>query len=144
MIVMHTVTDASSPQPAESTTELELLLAQASSAPPGRRIELRDPIAAHGVLAIEGVRPWLRDETLAAFAVRVIEKVGIDGAPEKATEALRAARKQVPEAVSADVEWALERLKAASRPAPAPAPAPAAPARRPVPRPTTTSRRRTS
>ena len=140
---MQKVTSPSEPHPGEGTTELATLLEQARSAPPSRRIESRDPIAAYGPLAIEGVRPWLADEAMAAFAVRVIEKVGIDGEPALATEALRSARKRVPEAVTGDVEWALERLKAASRPAPAPAAAPAAPAPRPAPRPTAASRRRT-
>jgi len=143
MAGMQKVTSPSQPNHGEGTVDLATLLDEARSAPPGRRIESRDPIAAFGPLAIEGVRPWLADEALAAFAVRVIEKVGIDGEPALATEALRAARKRVPEAVTGDVEWALERLKAASRPAPPPAAAPAAPAHRPAPRPTAASRRRT-
>jgi hypothetical protein len=140
---MQKPTSPSQPDHGKGTAELATLLEQAQSAPPGRRIESRDPIAAFGPLAIEGVRPWLTDDALAAFAVRVIEKVGIDGEAALATEALRAARKRVPEAVTGDVEWALERLKAASRPAPAPAPTPAAAAPRPAPRASAASRRRT-
>ncbi len=104
--------------------ELDVLLEEARSAPPGRRIEWRDRIAAHGERAIEGVRPWLADGVLAAFAVRVIERVGLDGQAEVASQVLRGARGRVPAGVSGDIDWALRRLRAASRPAP---PEPAAP-----------------
>jgi hypothetical protein len=98
--------------------ELAALLAEAHAAPPGLRIEWRDRIAAHGVPAIEGVRPWLESGTLAAFAVRVIERVGVDGEPALAGKVLRSARSRVPAYVTADVDWALQRLRLVSRPAP--------------------------
>jgi hypothetical protein len=133
------------PQLGEGTDELTALLAEARSAPPDRRIESRDQIAAHGALAIEGVRPWLSDEVLAAFAVRVIEQVGVNGEPELATEVLRSARKKVPAGVTDDVEWALARVKATANPRPVPVapPAPAAPVRRVAARPASSTRRRT-
>ena len=97
--------------------ELAALLEQAQSAPRDRRIEWRDPIAAHGATAIEGVRPWLVDGELAAFAVRVIEQAGIGGEAQLAAKVLRSARTRVPDSVAGDVVWALQRLKATSRPA---------------------------
>jgi hypothetical protein len=105
--------------------ELAALLEQAQSAPRDRRIEWRDPIAAHGATAIEGVRPWLADGELAAFAVRVIEQAGIGGEPQLAAKVLRAARTRVPDSVTGDVVWALQRLKTTSRPAQPERPAPA-------------------
>lgn len=42
--------------------------------------------------AIEGVEPWLTDGALAAFAIRVIWRVGEQGEPAAAVEVLRAAR----------------------------------------------------
>jgi hypothetical protein len=98
--------------------DLAALLEDARTAPTGRRIELRDRIAAYGIPAIEGVRQWLGDKRLSAFAVRVIERVGIDGEAVVAGRVLRSARTTVPESVRGDVEWALQRIKAAARPAP--------------------------
>lgn len=99
---------------------LAALLKAAGDATPDRQIETRDAIAAHGVQAIEGVRPWLTDDVLAAFAVRVIERVGLQGEPELAAKVLRSARTKVPAGVSDDVEWALQQLRAAVRPTPQP------------------------
>jgi hypothetical protein len=97
----------------QPVTELETLLAQAASAPPGRRIEWRDRIAAHGDEGIEAVSPWLADEVLAPFAVRVIDRAGLDGHAEAAIRALRASRKHAPEDVRSDIDWALRRLQPA-------------------------------
>ena len=123
--------------------ELAALLEHARSATPGRRIESRDGIAEFGALGIEGVRPWLVDGALAAFAVRVIERAGINGESALAAKVLRAARATVPRGVTEDVEWALQQLRAAARPKALPAVAPAAAVlvRRPAPRPTSSSRR---
>ncbi len=107
--------------------ELTALLEEAQSAPPARRIEWRDPIAAYGARAIEGVRPWLMEGVLSAFAVRVIERAGSNGEPELATQVLRSVRARVPSGVTADVTWALQRLRAASRPDATTPPKPAAP-----------------
>ena len=123
--------------------ELTALLETARSASPARRIESRDQIAAFGALAIEGIRPWLTDDALAAFAVRVIERAGINGEPQLAAKVLRAARSKVPAGVTDDVVWALERLRAASRPKPPPPAAAAAPVRRDTSRSASSSRRRT-
>ncbi len=128
--------------------ELAALLEEARSAPPDRRIEWRDRIAAHGASAIDGIRPWLADDVLAAFAVRVIERVGVNGEAELASQVLRSERAHVPAEVSADVTWALQRLRTAARPEP-PTPTgaaptrPARPVRREAPRFSTVARRRT-
>jgi hypothetical protein len=116
--------------------ELAALLEGARSATPERRIESRDAIAAYGASGIDGVRPWLADDVLSAFAVRVIEQAGLHGEPVLAAKVLRSARKTVPTSVVDDVEWALTRLRLAARPKPAPAPVVATPLRRETRRPT--------
>jgi hypothetical protein len=97
----------------QPVTELETLLVQAASAPPGRRIEWRDRIAAYGDRGIEAVCPWLGDDVLAPFAVRVIDRAGLDGHAEAAVRALRASRTLAPESVRGDIDWALRRLRPA-------------------------------
>lgn len=114
---------------------LTALLEEARTTPPSRRIELRDPIAAHGAIAIERVRPWLEDDALAAFAVRVITSAGVHGEPALAMQVLRSARSRVPARVAPDVDWALLHVKASTKPAPpAPVTQAAAPAARPAAR----------
>ena len=103
-------------------TALATLLREAQAASPTNRIEWRDRIAGHGVRGIEGVRPWLADPVLAAFAIRVIEKAGANGELAPAIEVLRSARNTVPPAVRADLEWALQQLKLRGQPEPAVAP----------------------
>lgn len=113
---------------------LPTLLEAARAAEPARRIELRDRIAEHGAPAVVALTPWLADPVLAAFAVRVIERVGLAGERELAAKVLRAARKRAPEEVLGDVEWALRLLRPASRSSrtetTAPAARPSSPARR--------------
>jgi hypothetical protein len=124
--------------------ELAALLEQARSATPGRRIESRDGIAAYGALGIDGVRPWLVDGALAAFAVRVIERAGINGESVLASKVLRSARATVPQGVTEDIEWALQQLRAAARPKPVAAPARVVAVRRDVSRSAASSRRRSA
>ena len=95
--------------------KLALLLEEARTAPPASRIEWRDRIAAFGPKAIEGVRPWLSSPVLAAFAIRVIERAGAAGEAALATQVLRSARTTVPPAISADIDWALRRLRVTSQ-----------------------------
>ena len=123
---------------------LASLLEAAQAAPPEHRIEWRDAIAAHGAAAVEGVRPWLTNPGLAAFAVRVIERAGLEGEAKLAAKVLRAARLLVPADVAPDVAWSLQRLKSAARPSAAAPVAPAAPApvRRPPVRSAQAARRR--
>jgi hypothetical protein len=99
---------------------LAKLLKRAEDADPANRIDWRDPIAAHGAAAIEAVTPWLKVPALAAFAIRVIARVGLDGEREAAQATLRQARRRLDERLRADVDWALASLRVA-RPAPAPA-----------------------
>jgi hypothetical protein len=123
--------------------DLAALLEHARAATPARRIESRDGIAAYGASGIEGVRPWLVDGALAAFAVRVIERAGINGESALASKVLRSARATVPPGVTEDVVWALQQLRVAARPSPLPvvAPVPVAPVRRAAPRSASSSRR---
>jgi hypothetical protein len=98
--------------------ELSRLLDEARSAPSAARIELRDPIAAYGTKAIEALKPWLVDEQMAAFAVRVLGRIGVaePGSPlaAAAATALRGARKRVTPVILADIEWELGQIRAAS------------------------------
>jgi len=95
---------------------LTRLLAEAAVASADRRIEWRDQIAPFGRRAIEGVEPWLADSALAAFAIRVIWKVGERGEPEAAVKALRAARGRQPVHLQGDIDWALRALVPMVRP----------------------------
>jgi hypothetical protein len=96
---------------------LAALLARAEGADPAHRIDLRDDIAAHGTAAIEAVTPWLKVPALAAFAIRVIARAGLDGDREAAQAALRQARRRLDARLRSDIDWALASLKVA-RPAP--------------------------
>ena len=90
---------------------LATLLADARDADPAHRIDWRDRIAAHGAAAIEAVGPWLREPTLAAFAIRIIARAGLDGEREAAQAALRAARRRLDPRLRADADWALGVLR---------------------------------
>lgn len=99
---------------------LAALLADARDADPAHRIDLRDPIAAHGAAAIEAVSPWLKDPTLAAFAIRVIARAGLEGEREAAQATLRQARRRLDPRLRADADWALGVLRVERPVAPAP------------------------
>jgi hypothetical protein len=101
---------------------LAVLIARAEKADPADRIDLRDPIAAHGAAAIEAVTPWLKVPSLAAFSIRVIAKAGLDGEREAAQAALRAARRRMDTRLRADTDWALSVLRVAPTPAMRPEP----------------------
>ena len=120
----------------KANAALATLLARAEGADPAHRIDLRDPIAAHGAAAIEAVTPWLKVPTLAAFAIRVIARAGLDGEREAAQAALRSARRRMDERLRADADWALGVLKVAPAASPEPATArrTAAPRRAEAPR----------
>lgn len=107
--------------------QLARLLEEAQGASPDRRILFRDQIAPFGKRAIDGVEPWLASGVLAAFAVRVILRVGQQGEREAAAKSLRAARRRVPPQVKGDVDWALASLRLAAREAAAAEKALAAP-----------------
>jgi hypothetical protein len=95
--------------------QLARLLAEAQGAPPDRRILWRDQIAPFGKRAIDGVEPWLTNGVLAAFAVRVILRVGQQGEPKAAAKVLRSARRRVSPQVQGDIEWALASLRLVAR-----------------------------
>ena len=103
----------------KATDSLAALIDRAEHADPAHRIDLRDPIAAHGAAAIEAVTPWLKVQGLAAFAIRVIAKAGLDGEREAAQAALRAARRRMDTSLRADTDWALSVLKVTATPVPA-------------------------
>lgn len=96
------------------------LLAAARTAEPGDRIDLRDPLATHGAIAIDAMIDWLDDPRLAAFAIRVIERVATlssdDSLSKPAIVALRGVdRTIVSEAIGVDIAAALDRLSAGPR-----------------------------
>jgi hypothetical protein len=97
----------------QAKNALASLLARAEGADPAHRIDLRDDIAAHGAAAIEAVTPWLKVPALAAFAIRVIARAGLDGERETAQAALRQARRRLDVRLRADIDWALATLKVA-------------------------------
>jgi hypothetical protein len=96
--------------PAWSSPTLRVLLEAADTAGPHERIQYRDPIARHGLAAIEAMTPWLVDRRLGAFAVRVITRVGENGDRDHAITVLRRSRTKAPPYVQADINAALRRL----------------------------------
>jgi len=110
--------------------ELDELLGAASNANRLDRISWRDPIAAHGRLAIPVMRQWLSDGELGAFAVRVLGKIAERPTDRpSAIEALESMDvKTSNPAVASDVRAALaESLRARSHgrdPASPPSPIP--------------------
>lgn len=91
--------------------ELADLLEAARRASPLRRIEWRDRIAAHGGAAIEAVRPWLVDQRLGGFAIRVIQRAGMLGDADLAARVIRSTRPRLSALLRADAAWALKRLR---------------------------------
>src|SRR5688500_9331836 len=102
------------------STALDDLLAQAREAPPETRIEIRDQIVAHGENAIEAMTDWLGDDRLAAFAIRVLERIGHEPANRDAVQAVLSAvdRDELPPHLAGDIDQALKSVggpKAAPR-----------------------------
>ena len=99
------------------TGSLEGLLALAATADPLVRMELRDPIAAHGDDAIEAMTDWLTDRRLAAFAIRVLGRIGrigrIDANRAAVIASLRAVdREDLPAHLVRDIDAELAGLGA--------------------------------
>ena len=96
----------------EPMTDLDALLMKAREADPGDRIDLRDEIAAHGEAAIEAMNDWLADPRLAAFAIRVLERVGQSPAHRPAVLEVLAAidRDELPPHLESDLNRALGSL----------------------------------
>ena len=95
-------------------TGLDALLAQAQTAAPMDRIELRDPIAAHGELAIDAMTDWLGDPRLAAFAIRVLERIAREPANREAVVATLAAvdQDQLAPGLAVDIRTVLTNMGA--------------------------------
>jgi hypothetical protein len=94
------------------SNDLKALMQAASVAPPSTRIEFRDRIAAFGTDAVAAIRPWLRDERLGAFAVRVVERAASYAADREAVQALTTVvAGTASEQVVEDAAAALHRLR---------------------------------
>ncbi len=93
----------------DDIVDLDGLLEQAREAGSADRILLRDPIAAHGEMAIEAMTDWLGDPRLAAFAIRVLERIGREPADRSSVIDVLALvdRSELPEHLAGDVERAL-------------------------------------
>jgi hypothetical protein len=92
--------------------DLQALIKAAAAAPPETRIEFRDRIAAFGVDAVAAIEPWLRDDRLGAFAVRVVERAASYAANLEAVQALNGvATGTASERVMQDAAAALDRLR---------------------------------
>ena len=102
-----------------AATELDDLLAQARDADPSSRISLRDPIAAFGEPAIKAMTDWLGDLRLAAFAIRVLERIGSEPANRSSVVDVLLAvdRTGWPDYLIGDLDRALMSLNAPVRPA---------------------------
>ena len=96
------------------TADLDTLLVEAQTADPLDRIEFRDPIAAHGELAIDAMTDWLGDPRLAAFAIRVLERIAREPANREAVVATLVAvdQEQLAPGLAGDVRTALANLGA--------------------------------
>lgn len=92
--------------------DLDALLAKARDAEPSDRIELRDALAGQGENAIEAMTEWLGDPRLAAFAIRVLERIGRQPETRDAVlDVLMAVdRDELPAHLAGDVDRALDGL----------------------------------
>ncbi len=99
-------------------SELDGFLAQARDADPGDRINFRDQIAAHGEGAIDAMIDWLGDHRLAAFAIRVFERIGQQAPNRTAIVDTLAAvdRIELPPHLIGDLDRALASLGAGATP----------------------------
>ena len=112
---------------------LDSLLTAARDAGPQDRITYRDPIAAHQELAIEAMTDWLGEPRLAAFAMRVLERLGQDPEHRSAVVAILNSvdRDMQPVPVLRDLDATLLALGVIPRRVPPKGPKPG-PARRPA------------
>ena len=116
-----------------NSAALDTLLMAARNAGPLDRIGLRDRIAAYGDLAVEAMTDWLGEPALAAFAVRVLERIGRDpelrGSVVATLQSVNRAHQAEP--LLRDLDAALVTLGVQVRRPPAKAPT-NGPARRPA------------
>jgi hypothetical protein len=98
---------------------LEGLLGAARDASPSDRIEFRDSIATHGEDAIVAMTDWLGEPRLAAFAIRVLERIGRQPETKQAVLEVFAAvdREELPAHLVGDVDQALAGLGGPRTPA---------------------------
>ena len=89
---------------------LDRLVERARAASPNDRIDLRDPIAAHGAHAVEAMAEWLADPDLTRFAVRVIGRAADSGQRELAIQVLDEARQEATPDQRMDIDDELRRL----------------------------------
>jgi hypothetical protein len=91
---------------------LDDLLTRARDADPEVRIELRDQIASHGEAAIDAMTDWLGDHRLAGFAIRVLERIGLQPVASAAAIDVLVAidRDDLPPPLAGDVDRALSAL----------------------------------
>ena len=90
---------------------LDHLLAEARAAAPDQRIKYRDPIAEYGEEAVKAIAPWLQDERLGLFAVRVMLRVADQGSRPLVVATLRdALTAGPPDKIKADIEDQLAHL----------------------------------
>ena len=95
-----------------SEDKFDALLDEVRRADRAMRIELRDGIAEHGTTAISPMADWLDDREFAAFAVRVLERIGrMDGQLQPVIRALSDGHATAATlAIAGDIEEALRRL----------------------------------
>jgi hypothetical protein len=93
---------------------LDQLLAKAQEAGPDTRIELRDAIASFGEAAVEAMADWTGEPRLAAFAIRVLERIGREPTPRQAVvDVLRSLdRSTLSAPLQRDVDVAFDALGA--------------------------------
>jgi hypothetical protein len=98
---------------------LDGLLGAARDASPSDRIEFRDSIATHGEDAIVAMTDWLGEPRLAAFAIRVLERIGRQPATKRAVLDVFGAvdREELPGHLVGDVDQALAGLGGPRTPA---------------------------
>ena len=105
----------------DEESQLSQLLEGAKNASPMTRIEFRNAIAEQGGVAIPALASWLRDPRLAAFSVRVLQRIAANleepaSTREAVAAALKKAESEAPTAaVRGDIEAALVGLIGRSR-----------------------------
>lgn len=101
-----------------STGSLDVLLQKVQGVPLNERMHHRNEVAAFGAAALDAVSPWLQDPRMAAFAIRVIGKIGDHDADRAvALERLRACRPRLDPNHQSDVDEVLARWGERATPA---------------------------
>lgn len=90
--------------------ELVGLLAEVAAAPPGRRIDFRDRVAAFGLEAVPVLEDWVTEGNSAPFAIAALEAIGRSFEPGPCIRALGRLRARRPGVVALASE-AIDRLE---------------------------------